>query len=251
MVVTLGLGLAACVSAGKYNTVANTLKACQQSHTACNQKSAALEQQVASLNAEREKERVAYKEAQSEAGASKTELETLRKQNAETEKRLAQYQALRTRFQKMLDEKKLTIGVRNGLMILGLPAGVLFASGKATLSKEGQNTVSEVATALKEMPDRHFLVAGHTDNLPVKGGKFKDNWDLSTARAVVVARTLLQDGIAPKQLGAAGYSEYDPIAENTTNEGRQENRRIEIVVMPNMEEILKIPVSPTTPTKSK
>jgi chemotaxis protein MotB len=241
MVLAIALAASACVSSGKYDAVAKTLKACQESNGSCNQRASALEQQVAEMTAERDKERVAYKETESSLGATRQELDELRRQHAETEKRLGAYQALRQRFQKLVDEKKLSVQVRNGLMILQLPAGVLFASGKATLSQEGQVTVTELGTVLKDMPDRRFLVAGHTDNVPIKG-KFRDNWDLSAARAVNVARWLVQQGLPARQIGAAEYSEYDPVADNATPQGRQDNRRIEIVFMPNLEEMLKIPM---------
>src|SRR5262249_11396640 len=116
------------------------------------------------------------------------------------------------------------------------------------LSQDGQVTVTEVGNALKDIPDRHFLIAGHTDNVAMKGGKYKDNWDLSTARAVTVARWLVKQGFNANQIGAAGYAEADPVADNSPEEGRQQNRRIEIVLMPNVEEFLKIQQS--TPPKS-
>jgi len=127
------------------------------------------------------------------------------------------------------------------MMILQLPAGILFASGKADLSDEGEVALTEVASVLRDLKDRRFLIAGHTDNVPLGRGKFKDNWELSLARAMVVSRWLMAQGVGPKQIGAAGYAEFDPVQDNATEEGKMQNRRIEIVVMPNIEELPRMP----------
>jgi chemotaxis protein MotB len=94
-----------------------------------------------------------------------------------------------------------------------------------------------VAAILKDFSDRKFIVAGHTDNVALKSGKFKDNWDLSTARAITVTTFLIEKGVNPTSLSAAGYGEFDPIADNGTEDGRQQNRRIEIILAPNIEEL--------------
>ena len=87
------------------------------------------------------------------------------------------------------------------------------------------------AEVLATLPDRHFLCAGHTDNVPVRSGHFKNNWDLSTARAVEVTQFLIAKGMKPQVLAAAGYGEFDPLSGNDTAEHRAQNRRIEIVLM--------------------
>jgi chemotaxis protein MotB len=90
---------------------------------------------------------------------------------------------------------------------------------------------------LAGMADRHFLVAGHTDNVPIKTHKFRSNWELSTQRAVEVTRLMVEGGMKPSQLGAAGYADFDPAASNDTPDGQKQNRRIEIVVEPNLSEL--------------
>jgi chemotaxis protein MotB len=89
---------------------------------------------------------------------------------------------------------------------------------------------------LKQIANRDFQVAGHTDNIPVRG-RFPSNWELSTARAVTVSRFLQGQGVDPAHLSAAGYAEFQPAADNGTPEGRQQNRRIEIVLMPSLDEL--------------
>jgi chemotaxis protein MotB len=173
----------------------------------------------------------------SNLNATKTELEELRQEHADADKRLAMFKALGDKLRKMIDAGKLEVTVRRGRMIVKLPAEVLFASGSAQLAPEGQTPLREVAAALRQFPDRRFMVAGHTDNVPIGPSNFKSNWELSTARAVTVTEFLASVGMNPTRLVAAGYSEYDPIRPNGSETGRRENRRIEIVLLPNVDEI--------------
>jgi len=98
----------------------------------------------------------------------------------------------------------------------------------------------EVAVILRQFPDRRFMVAGHTDNQPVKEA-YKDNWELSVARALVVTRFLVEAKMKAQNIVAAGYGEYDPIASNATPDGRRENRRIEIILLPDLSELPTLP----------
>lgn len=179
--------------------------------------------------------------AQADLNATREELETLRKQRAETEKRLASFRDLTTKFQKMIDSGTIEVKVRNGVMLMALPAEVLFPSGSAALSRPGELAVMEVGVILKQLPKRRFMVVGHTDNLPVKSATYKDNWELSTARAVTVTQFLISVGLSPKMMMAAGHGEHDPVATNKTKDGRLKNRRIEISLLPDLEEMPPMP----------
>lgn len=174
--------------------------------------------------------------------ASRGELDELRREKEETDKRLMIFKSMTEKFRKMIDSGKLQVAVRHGRMIVKLPSGVLFPSGSAELSKEGKDAISDVAVILKQFSDRRFEVAGHTDNVPVVApSPFKNNLELSTARAVTVALALTGAGMSPARLSAAGYSEHQPAASNTKEAGRQENRRIEIVLQPNLLELPPMP----------
>jgi chemotaxis protein MotB len=197
-------------------------------------------QAVGSAQKQKEAETLASA-AQADLSASREELETLRKQRSETEKRLAAFRDLTDKFQKMIDSGKLEVKVRNGVMLVALPAEVLFPSGSAALSRPGELAVMEVGVILKQLPKRRFMVVGHTDNLPVKSATYKDNWELSTARAVTVTQFLISVGLNPKMMMASGHGEHDPAATNKTKEGRDKNRRIEIVLMPEIEEMPPLP----------
>jgi chemotaxis protein MotB len=180
-------------------------------------------------------------DAQATLSATRAELEDLRRERAETEARLAAFKSIATKFQKMIDTGKLKVLIRNGRMIVKLPAEIFFASGKAELTSEAAPALREIAGILRTFADRRFEVAGHTDSLPLHNEAFKSNWELSTARAVTVTEALIGGGMNPANLVAAGYGPYDPVANNTSEAGRKENRRIEIVLLPNIKELPALP----------
>ena len=171
----------------------------------------------------------------------KKRMEELRKAQEAAQKRAALLQQLMAKFQKMIDAGELTVVVRNGRLVLQLRNDVLFDSGQVTLKDAGKNALKEVAKILKTLNDRDFQVAGHTDDVPISTQRFPSNWELSAARAVNVVKFLEDEGVAPGVLSAAGYSEYDPVAANETSGGKAKNRRIEIVLQPNLAELVKIP----------
>ena len=130
-----------------------------------------------------------------------------------------------------------------------LPGDVLFDSGRDKLKKEGVDILRQVAEVIRNDPDlakREFQVAGHTDSKPLAGGPFRDNWGLSAMRARSVLKFLTDSvedgggGLDPTNWSAAGYADTDPVASNDTDEGRQKNRRVELVVLPNVEEMLNL-----------
>jgi chemotaxis protein MotB len=94
----------------------------------------------------------------------------------------------------------------------------------------------------KTLKGRTFQVAGDTDDVPIKTQRFPSNWELSTARAVEVVRFLIAQGVDPHALSAAGYGEFDPVASNDKADGRAKNRRIEIALQPNLDELVAAPV---------
>jgi chemotaxis protein MotB len=172
---------------------------------------------------------------------TKKQLEELKKQQAAAEARVAQFNDLIARFKKLADAGKLKVVLRQGRMLIELPSDVLFDSGKAEINQAGKATVQEVGKVLAGMPDRRFQVAGHTDNVKIQTARFASNWELSTARGVDVLKVLVAAKVKPGNLSAAGYGEFDPVAANDTTENKQKNRRIEITLVPNLEEFVKMP----------
>jgi chemotaxis protein MotB len=172
-----------------------------------------------------------------EKAATETELAELRRQKEAAEKRIAAYKALQDKFRALVDTGKLQVVFRNGQMTLKLPSGILFPSGSAKLSKDGEKALADVVNVLMQFKDRRFVVAGHTDNQPIKTGEFPNNWYLSTARANSVVQFMIKQTFPAKSLAAAGYGEFDPVADNANEQGREQNRRIEIILVPNLEEL--------------
>jgi chemotaxis protein MotB len=179
---------------------------------------------------------------------SQAELDELRKAKEDADKRAAIFKSITEKFKSLIDSGKLQVVMRHGRMVVKLPASVLFPSGSAELSPEGQSAVASVAGILRQFPDRQFEVAGHTDNVAVaRTSPFKTNLELSTARAVTVAQALEKGGMSPAHLSAAGYAQYQPVATNRTPQGRKENRRIEVVLVPNLSELSAIDVDGGAP----
>lgn len=147
--------------------------------------------------------------------------------------RVAEYLDLLARFKGLIDAGKLEIRIRDGRMVLELPTDILFPSGSAKLSEEGLRALSEVGAILAPMR-RRFQVEGHTDDVPIRTEQFPSNWQLGSARAMAVVDTLVAAGVQPREISAATYGEHHPAASNETPEGRQKNRRIEVVLVPDL-----------------
>lgn len=178
---------------------------------------------------------------------TRARLEELRKQQAAAEARAAAFRDLVARFKKLTDAGQLKVVMRSGRMILELSNDILFDSGRTDLKDVGKKTLAEVAQILRSMPDRRFQVAGHTDDVKIQTARFPSNWELSTARAVEVVKLLIDSGMDERNLSAAGYGEFAPVAPNDTTEGRAKNRRIEITLVPNLEELVALPADPAPP----
>jgi chemotaxis protein MotB len=164
-------------------------------------------------------------------------MEELRKAQAQAEARAAQFRKLVSQFKALTDAGKLQVEIRENRMIVRLGDKILFDPGKTDLKPEGKDALTQVTAVLKSLPNRNFQVAGHTDNVPIKSKKFRSNWDLSTARAVEVTNFMIGAGMEPKRLSAAGYADQSPVAPNDTSENMAKNRRIEITLVPNLDDL--------------
>ena len=172
-------------------------------------------------------------EANGELVAANQNVVELVDERGELGAELAEFKQMTRELSRMIDSGRLQVSFRRGRMVVELKAQVLFPSGSADLTADGREALKEVAKSLRGFKGRHFIVAGHTDNVPVSG-PFENNWGLSSSRAVMVTGALIRAGMRPQQLVAAGYGEYDPIARNTSEAGRQANRRIEIILEPRL-----------------
>ena len=191
--------------------------------------------ELAMLSAKKTQMQQELDNAKSALEKSQAQLETMRQIEAETQKRNEIYARFVKELQKMIDGGQMTVTIEQGRIVINLPNEVLFASASATLNQEGQKAIRKVADVLREFSDRRFQVEGHTDNVPIKSSRFPSNWELSAARALSVVHLMIDEGVAPQNVSAAGFGEFHPRATNETPEGRALNRRIEIIMLPNLD----------------
>jgi chemotaxis protein MotB len=138
-------------------------------------------------------------------------------------------------------DKGMTVEMKNGKVYVMLEERLLFATGSTVVDPKGVEALRELGKVLEKNPDINVLIEGHTDNVPMKGtGEIKDNWDLSVMRATSVVKILLNSKISPVRITAAGRGEFVPIENNDTAESRKKNRRIEVILTPKLDEILKV-----------
>jgi chemotaxis protein MotB len=151
--------------------------------------------------------------------------------------RLAEYNSMLKQLKSMIDSGKLNVRIVRNKMVIELPEAVLFASGSAKLKTDGVRVLAELGPVLASIKGREFQVGGHTDNKPIRTARFPSNWELSGARAIDVAELLIEYGVPGNRISAAAYADTQPVESNDTAEGRAKNRRIEIALQPNLDEL--------------
>lgn len=167
-------------------------------------------------------------------------LEELRGARAAAESQAAMFRDVAQRLGRMLDAGELNIVLRSGRMVLVLPSDVYFEPGKADIGRKGRKALSEVGHVLGSLPGRRFQVSGHTDADPIRVSGFASNWQLSSARALEVVSLLIHAGMQPASLSAAGYAEFDPVTANDSATNKARNRRIEIALQPNIDQMVDV-----------
>ena len=212
-----------CVTSGKYEKKAKEAEAAAAradeaaaKATACEAKAADLEKQLAAAAQSRDELQV--------------KLASLAQEKSAVEAKSKQYEQLAGQLQGQIKAGQIEISELRGKMTVKLKDKVLFASGSAKLNRDGQKALDAVADVFKDMQGKNVIVAGYTDDVPTSGGAYKDNWDLSSARAISVVRYLQSKGVPPQMLGAAGFSEFRPVAPNDSPANKSQNRRIEIAL---------------------
>ena len=192
---------------------------------------------------------ITLSEKENELNKSQRELEVRSARVTELESIINQKDsiltALKNRISKALkglEGDGLTIEQRNGKIYISLEEDLLFASGKYNINQSGKAALNKLSAVLSNQNDIEILVEGHTDNIPLSGSKLiKDNWDLSVIRATSVVKIMLNNKkLDPLQLTAAGRGEHNPIANNESAEGRKMNRRIEMILSPNLDDLFDL-----------
>lgn len=167
-----------------------------------------------------------------ELDARLAELRSLREQSQRSQRL---YESLIERFRSMIDAGQLQVTNERGRLVINLPQDILFSSGSASLGREGITAITEVGSVLATIDDRRFQVEGHTDNIPISTSRFPSNWELSSARALAVVKLLVDSGVGADSLSGAGFGEFAPRVPNDTASNREQNRRIEIVLVPDLD----------------
>jgi chemotaxis protein MotB len=140
-----------------------------------------------------------------------------------------------------INDSDVEIKVDKSAVYISISDKLLFKSGSYDVSDKAMVVLGKVAQVLKAQPNIEFLVEGHTDSVPIKSGAIKDNWDLSVLRATSVVRILQNNfGLEPQRMTAGGRSQYVPLSDNTTSEGRAVNRRTRIVILPQLDQFFKL-----------
>lgn len=136
---------------------------------------------------------------------------------------------------------ELSVYMKNGKVYVSMTDKLLFKSGDANVEPKGKEALKKLADVLNKNNDVSIAIEGNTDNVPIKTSTYKDNWDLSTARANNVVRLLVNDyGVNALKLSAVGRGEYYPVADNASVEGKAKNRRTDVVLSPKLEELMKL-----------
>ena len=159
------------------------------------------------------------------------------RRQAEADARIASFRALLDRFRPLIDTGKLKVRIVDGRMVLVLATDILFGPGSAKLSEEGRAAIMDVATVLASFPDRVFQVEGHTDNDPISTRRYPSNWELAAERALNVVKTMIEGGLPATQVSGSSYGAHKPVASNESDEGKSQNRRIEIVILPDLSKL--------------
>lgn len=248
LILFLCFWLAGCVSSRKYDEAVEELSVTRQSLADANSEIATAEQEIADSNQQLKALRhqldtaseelfdlhVKKQDLQRDLNESNLQIELLRDLEAERKKRNEIYAQFVSRLQEMIDAGELSVTIKNGRIVIELPNNILFDSGRSQLNAAGKKAIAQVAETLSQFTDRRFQVEGHTDDKPIKSARYPSNWELSSARALAVVHLLIEAGMEPSNVSAAGFGEFQPKGDNTTPEGRQLNRRIEIVMLPNL-----------------
>lgn len=223
------------------------------------EESARLSESLSETRAELAQTQEQYENLQAQSSSAlqqkSQELDRKERMLAEREKTLREMQDIIARQDSITDrlnrvlrdallgfaDDELSVEVKNGLVYVSMSDKLLFKSGSARVESKGKEALESLAEVLKNNPDIDILIEGHTDTVPIKTANFKDNWDLSVARATAIVRILADDyGVDEHRLTAAGRGEYEPKATNETPEGRAQNRRTEIILSPKLDELMNL-----------
>lgn len=166
----------------------------------------------------------------------RTDIEKISKLKSDLSELERAKEELENRLKNEINDKQVKVDMQDKGLVITFVSEVLFDSGRAILRKDSAPKLDKVASVLNTtVADLNIGIEGHTDNEPIKKSGWKSNWELSTARALSVLHFLSEKSVTEARMAATGYGEYKPVADNATRDGRQKNRRVEIVILPKTE----------------
>ena len=227
----LALSLFSCVSSSKHQRIVNDLEAQLSEEKATNESQAKSIQNLETKLMTNAKDKG---QLQSSLDEMRKAMDEMKARQAEQKKRIEEFADLTRRFKKLTDAGTLSVKILDGKMVVSLGSDVLFPAGSARLSKEGLQAVKEVTLQLNSIPGKRYQVEGHTDNVPINTPNFPSNWELASARAISVVKTMMENKMQSHQVSAASFADTAPVQSNNTPEGRAANRRVAIVVVPDL-----------------
>lgn len=259
---TLMLSSVGCVTQGTYDKLKADYDGSQNQLADRNKKVSAQEQEImarrrneAELQAALDAEKAVSKELQARiaklesdkatmlkdksslqaaVGEMTAALAELKRRKDEADARIAEFKSVLDKFKSLIDAGKLKVKIADGRMVVVLASDVLFNSGSANLSKDGKVAVAEVGQLLASIQKRKFQVEGHTDNVPIATAQYPSNWELASSRAINVVKTMVEAGMPTDRISAASFGDSKPAAPNDSPEGKAANRRIEIIIVPDL-----------------
>jgi|SRR5580692_2559165 chemotaxis protein MotB len=220
-----------------------------------------LSQQIATLTRQGSDLKQKNTDLSTDAAARQAQLSKNKQDLANQQAKLEHLQELMDRQKKAIEEIKkkmsaalvgfnsseLSVAIKNGKVYVSLQENLLFPSGSAVVNPKGKEALGKLAAVLNQNPDITVDIEGHTDSIPIHG-KYQDNWDLSLARSASIVRILTSDyRVDPMRVIASGHSQYDPVQTNSTSEGRQLNRRTDIILSPKLDQLFQLLQTPDTP----
>lgn len=223
------------VAESKYLKKVNEADQLTQQAASLDAENKGLKDRVKSLTEQKEDLRQKVANLETENSRLKENLAQVTKKTQEVEKTSNTYQQLLKEMKGEIAQGQITIKELKGKLTMDVVDKILFASGEAKVKKEGLDVLSRVVEILKNVKDKNIRIEGHTDNVKISGRLaqvYPTNWELSAARAINVSKYLQEQGIDPVILSATAFGEYQPVADNTTPEGRAKNRRIAIILLP-------------------
>jgi len=250
--------LSSCVSTKKYQSALDREQQLQADNSRLNSEIDKLNAQVTTLKNDASHLAKQWEDAQKNAkdlagmaNMTQQQLEAERKRLTEMRQLLNQQrQALENLRSKMAEalvgfnSSELSIFTKNGKVYVSLQENLLFPSGSAVVNPKGKEALAKLAQVLNGNPDISVLIEGHTDSVAIRN-KYKDNWELSVERSTAIVRLLTDTyGVSPARVTASGRSKYEPVDTNETADGRQRNRRTEIILSPKLDELMKLLETP-------